>query len=81
MGAIPDQLSVNQPTKVGWGSESCWFGQEFFGWGPDEKKVLGRKKIKKRIEDFIFHCGFKKKVENGVIFAFFPPFSALGAPF
>ena len=79
LGGWYPQSVVSQPTKVGWGSESCWLGQELFGWGPNEKKVVDWENIEKRIETFIVHCGFKKFVfvKNGAIFAFFPSFLAL----
>ena len=68
MGGIPNRLSVNQQKLVS-GSESCWFGQELFRWGPNEKNFSDPENIHKKI------------VENEAIFAFSPAFSALGAPF
>ena len=80
MAGIPNRLSVYKqklvggPNCVGWGRNSSL--------GAQSEKKSDPEKLGKKVEIFIFCCGFKKSVfvENGAISAIFSSFSTLGGP-
>ena len=72
LGEWYPQSVVGRPTKVGWGSELCWLGQDFVVGDPIGKKDPARGNV----------AGLSKMcffVENGAIFAIFFFVFALGA--